>query len=143
MKSFLERIETDVLVGDGGTGSLLMQAYHDLSCAERANLAYPQTVTDIHLRFIAAGSQLIETNTFGANRFKLEIHGDSAESVRQLNSAAVKLARDANGSSPHFGSRRKRSRSAASTCSWSRPSPPRPSASSRSKRSVQFLRSPS
>ena len=75
MKGFLERLETEIVVGDGGIGSLLFQSYPDLRCVELANTAYPEAVADIHLRFIAAGSQLIETNTFGANQYKLEAHG--------------------------------------------------------------------
>ena len=62
---------------------------------ELANTAYPEAVMDIHLRFIAAGAQIIEMNSCGANQYKLEAHGVSLGDVPTLNSAAINLAREA------------------------------------------------
>jgi homocysteine S-methyltransferase len=92
---FLERLATGPpLVGDGGMGALVSSAVGRLRCPEEANLRAPESVLSIHLNFIRAGADLIETNTFGANRRKLSDHYLEDE-VGAINEAAVKLARDA------------------------------------------------
>jgi methionine synthase I (cobalamin-dependent)/5,10-methylenetetrahydrofolate reductase len=75
-------------------GVLIASAVPRLRCPEEANLRAPESVVDVHLGFIRAGADLIETNTFGANRPKLAQHflEDEFESV---NAAAVRLAREA------------------------------------------------
>jgi homocysteine S-methyltransferase len=83
-----------VLVADGGMGSLLTAAVPRLRTPEEANLRAPDVVTSLHVSFINAGADLIETNSFGANRRKLAQHYLEDEFER-INSAAVKLARDA------------------------------------------------
>jgi homocysteine S-methyltransferase len=93
--SFLERLRSGPpICGDGGMGTLLTSAVPRLRCPEEANLRSPQSVVDLHLGFIRAGAELIETNTFGANRRKLATHFLEQE-LEQINSAGVKLARDA------------------------------------------------
>src|SRR5436190_23154257 len=82
------------IVADGGMGSLVSAAAPRLRCPEEANLRAPDTVVSVHLSFINAGAELIETNTFGANRPKLAARFLEDELVR-INEAAVKLARDA------------------------------------------------
>ena len=52
-------------------GSLIASAVPRLRCPEEANLRAPESVVDLHLGFIRAGAELVETNTFGANRRKL------------------------------------------------------------------------
>jgi homocysteine S-methyltransferase len=64
------------------------------ACFDELNLTLPELVTDIHRAYIEAGAQLIETNTFGGNRYKLSEHGLEAELVR-INQSAVTLARQA------------------------------------------------
>jgi methionine synthase / methylenetetrahydrofolate reductase(NADPH) len=92
---FVERLENGpVVVADGGMGVLVSSAAPRLRCPEEANLRAPETVVKLHAGFIQAGADLIETNTFGANRRKLAAHYLEDE-VRTINSAAVKLARDA------------------------------------------------
>jgi homocysteine S-methyltransferase len=92
---FVERVEKGpIIVADGGMGVLVSSAAPRLRCPEEANLRAPETVVKIHAGFIAAGADLIETNTFGANRRKLAAHYLEDE-VRAINSTAVKLARDA------------------------------------------------
>ena len=92
---FLERLERgEIVVADGGMGALVTSAVRRLRCPEEANLRAPETVVSLHVSFIRAGADLIETNTFGANRRKLAQHYLEDETAA-INSAAVKLARDA------------------------------------------------
>jgi methionine synthase I (cobalamin-dependent)/5,10-methylenetetrahydrofolate reductase len=92
---FEERLSTGpIVVGDGGMGVLISGASPRLRCPEEANLRAPETVVSLHVSFINAGADLIETNTFGANRRKLKAHYLEDE-VEAINSSAVKLAREA------------------------------------------------
>jgi methionine synthase / methylenetetrahydrofolate reductase(NADPH) len=75
-------------------GSLLTAAVPRLRSPEEANLRAPEAVVSLHVSFINAGAELIETNTFGANRRKLASHYLEDE-LERINSAAVKLAREA------------------------------------------------
>jgi methionine synthase I (cobalamin-dependent) len=91
----LERLsEERLIVADGGTGALLSAAVPRLRAPEEANLKAPEAVVGVHLGFIRAGADLIETNTFGANRRKLSalLLDDRLEEIVQ---AGVKLAREA------------------------------------------------
>jgi methionine synthase / methylenetetrahydrofolate reductase (NADH) len=90
-----ERLEEDrVLVADGGTGALLTAAVPRLRCPEEANLKAPEAVIGVHAGFIRAGAELIEANTFGANRRKLSAQflDDRLEEIVER---GVKLAREA------------------------------------------------
>jgi len=92
---FLERLRSDTpLVADGGMGVLVSSAVPRLRCPEEANLRAPESVLSLHLGFIRAGADLIETNTFGANRRKLAAHY-LEDDVARINEAGVKIARDA------------------------------------------------
>src|SRR2546421_485809 len=92
---FLDRLETGpAIVGDGGMGALLSAAVPRLRTPEEANLRAPQAVVSLHVSFINAGAELIETNTFGANRRKLG-HQFLEDQLEEINSAGVKLAREA------------------------------------------------
>jgi homocysteine S-methyltransferase len=92
---FLDRLEAGpVIVGDGGMGALLSAAVPRLRTPEEANLRAPDAVVSLHVSFINAGAELIETNTFGANRRKLGQHFLEDE-LENINSVGVKLARDA------------------------------------------------
>jgi homocysteine S-methyltransferase len=92
---FLERLGSGApIVADGGMGMLVSSAVSRLRCPEEANLRAPENVLSLHLGFIRAGADLIETNTFGANRRKLA--GQYLEDdLERINEAAVKIARDA------------------------------------------------
>jgi methionine synthase / methylenetetrahydrofolate reductase(NADPH) len=92
---FQERLGTGPpIVADGGMGVLVSSAVSRLRCPEEANVRSPESVLSLHLGFIRAGAELIETNTFGANRRKLrERYLD--DEVRRVNEAAVKIAREA------------------------------------------------
>jgi homocysteine S-methyltransferase len=92
---FLERLESGPLVvADGGMGALISAAVPRLRCPEEANLRAPEAVVSLHVSFINAGADLIETNSFGANRRKLAHHFLEDE-FENINSTAVKLARQA------------------------------------------------
>jgi methionine synthase I (cobalamin-dependent)/5,10-methylenetetrahydrofolate reductase len=82
------------VVADGGMGALITAAVPRLRTPEEANLRAPDAVVSLHVSFINAGAELIETNTFGANRRKLAHHFLEDEFER-INSTAVKLAREA------------------------------------------------
>src|SRR5207249_3425377 len=75
-------------------GALISAAVPRLRCPEEANLRAPDAVVSLHVGFINAGAELIETNTFGANRRKLA-HHFLEDDLERINSTAVKLARDA------------------------------------------------
>jgi methionine synthase I (cobalamin-dependent)/5,10-methylenetetrahydrofolate reductase len=93
--SILDRLrDGPPIVADGGMGALVSAAVPRLRCPEEANIRAPDTVVSVHLSFINAGAELIETNTFGANRRKLAGRFLDEEVVR-INEAGVKLARDA------------------------------------------------
>ncbi|HEU5264307.1 MAG TPA: bifunctional homocysteine S-methyltransferase/methylenetetrahydrofolate reductase [Gaiellaceae bacterium] len=95
MSRFLERLSSGpALVGDGGMGTLVSSAVTRLRCPEEANLRAPESVLSLHLGFIRAGADIIETNTFGANRRRLADHY-LEDDVVAINEAAVKIARDA------------------------------------------------
>src|SRR6266542_5629725 len=93
--AFLARLaDGPPICAAGGMGALITSAVHRLRCPEEANLRAPESVLSLHLGFVRAGAELIETNTFGANRRKLAQHYLEDE-LEQINSAAVKLAREA------------------------------------------------
>src|SRR5438876_5379746 len=75
-------------------GTLISSAVPRLRCPEEANLRAPETVVSLHVDFIRAGAELIETNTFGANRPKLATQF-LEDDFERINSAGVKLAREA------------------------------------------------
>jgi methionine synthase / methylenetetrahydrofolate reductase(NADPH) len=92
---FEERLASGpVIIGDGGMGALVTSAVPRLRCPEEANLRAPEAVVSLHVGFINAGADLIETNSFGANRRKLAHHFLEDE-LEQINSTSVKLARQA------------------------------------------------
>ena len=95
MADFLERLRSgQPIVADGGMGALLAGMTSGLRCPEEANLKAPESVVAVHASYIRAGAELIETNTFGANRRKLAA-GLLDHEFEAINSAAVRLAREA------------------------------------------------
>jgi homocysteine S-methyltransferase len=91
---FLARLAERPLLGDGAMGTMLYARGASLDvCFDVLCLNDPRVVQGIHAEYIAAGSDCIETNTFGANRFKLGVHGLAAQ-VREINVRGAKLARD-------------------------------------------------
>ncbi|MEX2211887.1 MAG: bifunctional homocysteine S-methyltransferase/methylenetetrahydrofolate reductase [Gaiellaceae bacterium] len=95
MSRFLERLASGPpIVADGGMGALLSAAVPRLRTPEEANVRAPDVVVSLHVGYINAGAELIETNSFGANRRKLARYF-LEEEVEAINSGAVKLAREA------------------------------------------------
>ncbi len=91
---FLERIEKGPLVCDGAMGTMLYSKGIPLHrCYDELNVTTPQLVKEVHLGYAKAGAELIETNTFGANKFRLHAFG-LAGKVREINMAGVRLARE-------------------------------------------------
>jgi methionine synthase / methylenetetrahydrofolate reductase (NADH) len=94
-RRFLERLENGpVIVADGGMGALITSAVPRLRCPEEANIRAPEAVVSLHVGYIKAGAELIETNTFGANRRKLASQYLENE-FEAINSTAARLAREA------------------------------------------------
>jgi methionine synthase I (cobalamin-dependent) len=96
MNGILHRLEAGpILLLDGGLGSaLLARGLRPGDPPDRWNLERPEEVLAVHRGYVAAGSEAIHTNTFGANRARLARFG-LAERVREINAAAVRLAREA------------------------------------------------
>ncbi|MDQ3220286.1 MAG: bifunctional homocysteine S-methyltransferase/methylenetetrahydrofolate reductase [Acidobacteriota bacterium] len=98
MKNFLELLETDdVYVFDGAVGTRLYDkgVYINRSYDE-LNLISPDLVREVHEEYVRAGADIIETNSFGATRHKLQPYGLEGK-LRDINIAAARLAREAAG----------------------------------------------
>ncbi|WAM33556.1 bifunctional homocysteine S-methyltransferase/methylenetetrahydrofolate reductase [Caldicellulosiruptor morganii] len=98
MKSFREFLEKQpVVLFDGAMGTqLILRGYSRDFPLEWANITDPDLVKNIHRDYILAGSQCIETNTFGGNECKLKLYGFE-DKVEKINRSAVRLAREVAG----------------------------------------------
>jgi len=94
IQDFNERLKDTILIADGAMGSMLHEAVGAQRCFDELNSTEPEAVFRVHQAYIEAGAQIIETNTFGANRFKLEPLG-LGDNVQRLNGHGVKIAREA------------------------------------------------
>src|SRR5262249_23007789 len=91
---FVARLAERPLLCDAAMGTMLYARGVPLdTCFDVLCVNDPKVVQGIHAEYIAAGADCIETNTFGANRFKLGVHGLGGR-VREINLRGVKLARD-------------------------------------------------
>src|SRR5712691_4391019 len=91
----LDQLQQRPLLCDGAMCTLLYaRGVPYEQCFDALNLTQPELIQSIHREYISAGAQIIETNTFGANRAKLEAH-NLEERVREINFRAVRLAREA------------------------------------------------
>jgi homocysteine S-methyltransferase len=101
MQPFLEAIDERVLVCDGAMGTMLYAKGVFLNrCFDALNLADPETVATVHRDYVQAGADVIETNTFGANRIKLRGFG-LADRLRDINFEGARIARQAAQSSAY------------------------------------------
>lgn len=90
---FLDLLHSQTILADGAMGTMLhARGVGFDKCFDELNLTNPAAVAEIHREYIEAGAQLIITNTFGANRFKLTKHG-LQEDVKDINAKGVELAR--------------------------------------------------
>jgi homocysteine S-methyltransferase len=97
MPDFLSALESRILVCDGAMGTMLYNKGIFISRSfDELNVSNPQLVREIHLEYIKAGADIIETNTFGGNRTKLMSHG-IAEQSREINLQGARIAREAAG----------------------------------------------
>src|SRR5438874_545439 len=92
--AFSRRLGEGPLLCDGAMGTVLYARGVSLdACFDVLSVNQPAVVQSVHGDYVAAGADCLETNTFGANRFKLAVHGLEA-GVREINRAGARLARD-------------------------------------------------
>jgi methionine synthase I (cobalamin-dependent)/5,10-methylenetetrahydrofolate reductase len=98
MEAIRELIESDrVTIFDGAMGTMLYsKGIYINRCYDELNLSNPDLVREIHAEYVRAGAEILETNTFGANPYKLQQFGLEG-SLRLINIAAARLAREAAG----------------------------------------------
>jgi methionine synthase I (cobalamin-dependent)/5,10-methylenetetrahydrofolate reductase len=93
--AFREQLSRRVLVADGAMGTMLYDKGIFINrCYDELNLTSPDMIRQIHLDYVKAGAEILETNTFGANRMRLAAFG-LGEKLRAINQAGVKIAREA------------------------------------------------
>lgn len=93
----MERLRHKILVYDGAMGTILQKSGLKLNqCPESLNISHPEMIMGIHRAYVEAGADLIQTNTFGANRIKLSEFGMEHE-VKRFNETGIQLARQAAG----------------------------------------------
>src|SRR6266571_8951784 len=96
-KSFLEALDSRVLVCDGAMGTMLYAKGVFINKSfDALNLTQPDLVGEVHGEYVRAGADLVETNTFGANRIKLGSFG-IADKLYDINKRGVTIARHAAG----------------------------------------------
>jgi homocysteine S-methyltransferase len=101
-QEFRDQLANRVIVADGAMGTMLYSRGVFINrCFDELNLAQPDLVRQIHKEYVKAGAELIEANTFGANRTRLSAFG-IAEKLGAINQAGVRLAREAAGASKAF-----------------------------------------
>src|SRR5919112_4093345 len=92
---FLQELESRVLVCDGAMGTMLYARGIFLNRSfDELNLTQPDLVAEVHQAYVRAGADVIETNTFGANRVKLTPFG-LGDQVKAINAQGAKIARQA------------------------------------------------
>ena len=87
---FLSKLKERIFVLDGAMGTMLQKHGFAKGCPEELNLKNPELIKSIHKAYCNAGSDIIITVTFGANRIKLKHYGLQHE-VEKINNAAIKL----------------------------------------------------
>ena len=93
--NFLERLNSSPVLCDGAMGTLLYSKGIFINrCYDELNLSQPELIRGVHHEYLQAGAEIIETNTFGGNSFRLARHS-LADRVREVNLAGARLAREA------------------------------------------------
>ncbi|HEV8211695.1 MAG TPA: bifunctional homocysteine S-methyltransferase/methylenetetrahydrofolate reductase [Vicinamibacterales bacterium] len=95
MRDFIEALEERVLVCDGAMGTMLYAKGVFINKSfDALNLTQPELVGEVHREYVRAGADVIETNTFGANRIKLGSFG-LADRLHEINAQGARIARQA------------------------------------------------
>lgn len=91
---FIDRLEKGIVLGDGAMGTMLYEAGRSLDeSLDGLNVSHPDLVATVHRAYISSGADVIETNTFGGNRYRLEPHG-LIEKLKDVNKRGVRIARE-------------------------------------------------
>src|SRR6058998_3314774 len=92
---FLARLKAAPVLCDGAMGTLLYSKGIFINqCYDELNVSQPELIRGIHHEYLQSGAEIVETNTFGGNSFRLARHS-LADRVREINLAGVRVARDA------------------------------------------------
>ena len=95
MSGFREKLSRGIVVFDGGVGTYLYEkGIYINTCFDELNLTAPDLVSSVHRDYVNAGADVIETNTFGANRFRLSPHGLEKKAY-EINKKGAEIARAA------------------------------------------------
>jgi homocysteine S-methyltransferase len=95
MTQFAEIFADRPVLADGAMGTVLYARGVLINrCYDELNLSDPHLILSVHEEYLQAGAEILETNTFGANRFRLTRHG-IGEKVKEINAAGLRLARQA------------------------------------------------
>ncbi len=93
-QDFFSRLKKGPLLCDGAMGTMLYAKGIFINrCYDELNLSAPDLIREIHHGYLQSGAEIIETNTFGANAFRLARHG-CAERTREINLAGIRIARE-------------------------------------------------
>ena len=95
MSQFADIFASRPVLADGAMGTVLYARGVFINrCYDELNLSDPSLILSIHEEYLQAGAEILESNTFGANRFRLGRHG-LADQVNEINGAGVRIARQA------------------------------------------------
>ena len=95
MTDFRTRLGREIIVFDGGVGTYLYEKGVFINtCFDELNLINPDIVAEVHRDYVNAGADVVETNTFGANQFKLAPHG-LEKRVYEINRRGAEIAKAA------------------------------------------------
>lgn len=97
-RDILAALTGGVLVCDGAMGTMLLASGVEARCPEEMNILSPETVRNVHAAYLVAGADVVETNSFGGSRIKMEKAG-AADLLARANLAAARIARKAAGQS--------------------------------------------
>lgn len=93
-KPVLERLHEGIMLGDGAMGTMIYSRGVFINrCYDELNVSQPEIIREIHREYVAAGAEIIETNTFGANPLLLRLHG-LEDKAWEINRRGAKLARE-------------------------------------------------
>src|SRR5712671_2385098 len=94
-QNFIERLKRSPVLCDGAMGTLLYAKGIFINrCYDELNLSQPELIRGVHHDYLQAGAEIVETNTFGGNSFRLARHS-LVDRVRDINLAGVNVAREA------------------------------------------------